>query len=155
MGNYGHADGILLLRLGLLGRFHEIPEYLFFFRHTSHHSTNIYFPHFLSFAAGNAEYSIDTAPDYYQWAVDFDPANEGKIRFPHWRIMRELRKAITSSPISWSEKIRCFRSMRKQSKDEERSLFRKLLIKDLIVASRTILTRLKRREPARRSSEHS
>lgn len=152
MGSYSHADGILLLRLGLLGRFHEICEYLFFFRHFPQQSTSLYFPHFLAFAAGNPEYSTDTVPDYHQWAVFFDPAKEGKIKFPHWRIMREVRKSITASPISWGEKIRCFRSMRKQSKDEERSLFRKLLIKDLIVASRTILTHLKRREPNRKSS---
>lgn len=30
IGNYGHGDGVLLARLALQGRFHEIPEYLLF-----------------------------------------------------------------------------------------------------------------------------
>jgi len=30
MGGHGNGDGILLLRLGIVGQFDEIPEYLFF-----------------------------------------------------------------------------------------------------------------------------
>src|SRR6516164_7687038 len=34
-GSYVNADGVLLARMSLLGRFHEIPEYLFISRHHS------------------------------------------------------------------------------------------------------------------------
>ena len=89
LGSFGHADGILLSHLGLMGRFHEIPEYLFFNR--DHPDKSIY------------KYS--TFRDY---AVFYDPRNRGKILLPRWRMGYEYLKAIGNVPLSWRTRFGCY-----------------------------------------------
>lgn len=93
MGAYANGDAVLLLRLSLLGRFHEVPETLLFYRH-------------------HAAQSIETArTDYREYSAWFDPANEGKIFLPRWRIAWEFFQTIGSGPISPSDKIRGLRKL--------------------------------------------
>jgi len=88
-GSFGHADGILLVNLGLLGRFHEIPEFLFFNR--DHPEKSIY------------KYST-----YRDYAVFYDPKNEGKILLPRWRMGYEYAKSVADSPLNTKTKVRCY-----------------------------------------------
>ncbi|MGE0767233.1 MAG: glycosyltransferase [Hyphomicrobiaceae bacterium] len=81
MGNYGHADGVLLARLGLIGRFHNIPEALFFSRRHQEQSMRVY------------GYSVDEGGnDYHAYAAWFDPSRSNKLVFPQWRILGEYYK---------------------------------------------------------------
>jgi glycosyltransferase involved in cell wall biosynthesis len=132
IGNYGHADGVLLLRLGLLGRFYEIPEYLFFSRKHQQQSMSMFFPRYLLFAKKTPEQSVSMLPNYYSYTVWFDPAKKGQIVFPHWRIFREYWLSVWQAPISWYERAGCYLSMWKQLSGTEY-----LLIKDLLIAAKT------------------
>ena len=84
MGNYGHGDGVLLARLGLMGRFQEIDEYLFFPRRHSSQSAYVY-----------GAYD-NLLPDYHRYTVWFDPTKKGRVIFPHWRIAYEFCESVAS-----------------------------------------------------------
>jgi hypothetical protein len=90
MGNYSHGDGVLLARLALLGRFHEIPETLFFFREHPDHSTTRY------------------RGDYRAWAAWFDPNYAGGLVFPLLRMHYEYLRSIDGAPIPPAERVRCY-----------------------------------------------
>jgi glycosyltransferase involved in cell wall biosynthesis len=136
IGNYGHGDGVFLLKLGLLGRFYEIPERLFSARNHPQQSMSKYIPNYMEFTNTNYPSSLKNLPDYHAYAVWFDPINADKILFPHWRIAREYWQAIWQSPLSLSERLCCHQSMSKQLKGTEY-----LLIEDLMVAFKTIIQR--------------
>lgn len=96
MGNYGHADGILLARLGLLGRFYKIPENLFFERRHPQQSMYLY-----------GCYS-GYMPDYYLQTRWFDPAKAGRIIFPYWKMLSEYCSAVMQVPLNSYERLFCF-----------------------------------------------
>ncbi|MFS0513957.1 glycosyltransferase family 2 protein [Nostoc sp. UIC 10607] len=127
MGGYGNADGILLLRLGLLGRFYEIPEYLFFARSHPQQSMSMFFPNYLLFSDKNQKPLLSMLPDFYAYAVWFDSANKGQILFPHWRIIWEYILSIWRSHLSLYERLCCHISLQQQLKGTEY-----LLLKDLL-----------------------
>lgn len=111
IGGYAHGDGVLLARLGLHGRFVEIPEMLFFARR-------------------HARQSMTMVNDYQSYAVWFNPALRGKRRFPYWRIHGEWLRAALEVPMSDRDRRRCLRmlvrSFRRRKKllvDELRSQF--------------------------------
>ena len=90
MGYYAHADGILLVQLAFLGRFHEIPEYLFFPR-------------------SHAEQSVVLArTDYRLYTAWFDPSKAGKITLPRWKIFFEYFMAITRASLKPLEYANCY-----------------------------------------------
>ena len=128
MGNYSHADGILLLKFALLGRFEEIPEYLFFYRKHTQQSISLFSQNFLVYNSKDTKQSIDLFPDFHAYTVWFDPAKKGKILFPHWRILSECLSAVWQAPLSWYERIRCYLAVIKQWNGGTL-----LLIKDLLV----------------------
>ncbi|MEH1825020.1 MAG: glycosyltransferase family 2 protein [Nostoc sp.] len=127
MGGYGNADGILLLRLGILGRFYEIPEYLFFARSHPQQSMSMFFPNYLLLGNKNQKSSLNILPDFYGYAVWFDSANKGKTLLPHWRIIWEYILSIWRSSLSLNERLCCHRSLHQQLKGTEY-----LLLKDLL-----------------------
>ncbi|MBK1986812.1 glycosyltransferase family 2 protein [Sphaerospermopsis aphanizomenoides BCCUSP55] len=129
MGGYGNADGILLLRLGLIGQFYEIPEYLFFARSHPQQSLSMFFPNYLSFNHNNPQYSLDMLPNFYEYSVWFDSSNNGKLLFPHWRILKEYLISLSQSSLNWYEQILCYWSIVKKLSGTE-----SLLIKDLFMA---------------------
>jgi glycosyltransferase involved in cell wall biosynthesis len=133
MGSYGHADGVLLASIALQGRFYEIPKPLFFARNHPQQSMSRFFPEYLSLATGDST-SVTKLPDYYAYAVWFDPANRGRAIFPHWRIFCEYCRCIWQASLSAGEKIACLFSMFKQLKGMEF-----LLLQDLIIAARQSL----------------
>jgi glycosyltransferase involved in cell wall biosynthesis len=133
MGGHGNADGILLLRLGMVGQFYEIPEYLFFARSHSQQSLSMFFPNYLAFTHENPQYSLDMLPDFYEYSVWFDSNNKGKILFPHWRIFREYLLCISQSSLSFYEQVFCYFSIAKKLSGTE-----SLLIKDLLIAAKML-----------------
>jgi glycosyltransferase involved in cell wall biosynthesis len=89
MGLYKDADGVLLTRLALRGRFLEVPEVLFFNRRHASQAT------------------IRFEQDSRQWAAWWDPANESRRVFPAWRRSAELCKAVLKAPLSTTDRLRC------------------------------------------------
>jgi glycosyltransferase involved in cell wall biosynthesis len=87
--NYTDSDRTLLAELSLYGKFHEIPEPLFYKR---------YHP-------GN---------EYIDWRARmawFNPTLKGKIVFPNWVQFFDYLVTINRAPLSWPEKARCYAVM--------------------------------------------
>ncbi|MCL7413412.1 MAG: glycosyltransferase [ANME-2 cluster archaeon] len=89
---YSGSDRALLAELSLLGRFYEIPEYLFFNR-------------------DHAERSIKALPNTFFRSGWFDPSKEGKIIPPRMRIFSEYVKFINRSSLGWYERACCYGHM--------------------------------------------
>lgn len=134
IGGYGNADGIFVLRLGMLGKFYEIPEYLFFARCHDQQSLSLFFPNYMLFTNNNPEYTLDDLPDFYEYSVWFDSSNQGKVLFPHWRIFKEYIISIIHSPLTLQQQLSCFRSIIKKLAGTEF-----LLVKDLLMVIKNIL----------------
>ena len=79
-GDYAGTDVTLRAELGLLGRFYELPEYLFFFR----------------------EHAEQTG---VKWV---DPANTGRFAFTHWRLLLEYARSVRRASLSGSERVWCY-----------------------------------------------
>ncbi len=97
LGSFGHADGALLSRLTLMGRFHEVPQHLFLNRRHPEQSTSVC--------------SKDGNCDFYAFLVWWDPDNAGRIVFPTWRLFGEYCKAIAETPITLYDQARCYLTM--------------------------------------------
>jgi len=93
MGNYGHGDGVLLARLGILGRFYEIPEQLNFSRKHATQSIRVFG---LSESGGN---------DYHRYTEWFNPMLVDHLIFPNWKIFWEFYISIWRFPMSASERL--------------------------------------------------
>jgi glycosyltransferase involved in cell wall biosynthesis len=83
------SDRILRAELGLIGRFCEIPEYLFFSR-------------------DHPERSIRAMPAHHLRGAWFDPSNSSRVVFPHWRIFLEYLKCVRRVPLSGYERRCCY-----------------------------------------------
>ncbi|MFZ1397405.1 MAG: glycosyltransferase family 2 protein [Candidatus Promineifilaceae bacterium] len=105
--NYTNSDRTLLAELAIHGKFHEIPQYLFYKRF---HEKNVYL-------------------DWRTRMAWFDPSIKGKIVFPWWMQFFDYFKKIKRSPISRYEQMRCYLFM-----FEWALRFGKNLTKDLLVA---------------------
>ena len=93
IGNYVASDRVLLVRLGLLGRFYEVSEYLFFRRR-----------HPGQLTALPARYS-------YLHTGWYDSAKARRIVFPKWKIFSEYLTSIRQTPLSPSERAWCYLHM--------------------------------------------
>jgi glycosyltransferase involved in cell wall biosynthesis len=88
MGNYGHADGVLLAHLALLGPFKIFPAFLFCVRRHPQQSTHM-------------------CSDYRQYALWFDPKVRGKILFPFFRRYFEYFRTVCMVSLKAEEFYRC------------------------------------------------
>ena len=88
IGNYSSSDRTLLGEVALRGPIIEIPKYLFFKRsHPSQH------------------YKIYTSKhSRYLW---YDPRNNSRFVFPHWRLLKEHLVSIQRVPFEIPQKILC------------------------------------------------
>lgn len=117
MGSYGHGDGVLLARLALWGRIHNVDEYLFYSRRHEEQSMRQF------------GYAIDEGGnDYHAYAEWFDPANKGKLTMPQWRILREYLRALWETPVDAATKLRCHLHIARWMIRNRRHLFGDLLI---------------------------
>jgi glycosyltransferase involved in cell wall biosynthesis len=80
IGAYASGDRVFLARLGLLGRFIEIPDVLFFPRSHPDMSSEL----------------IDDVNAYVRW---FSAERGGKWTFPHWRLFAEYFRNVATAPI--------------------------------------------------------
>ena len=92
IGIYAHGDGVLLARLALLGRFVEIPEFLFMSRQHDEQSSRM-------------------IGDYWSYAVWFEPGFRRKLIFPHWRMFGEYAKAVVTAPIPVGDRAGALREL--------------------------------------------
>ena len=92
IGGFIGSDRNLLAELGLIGRFHEIPEYLFFSR-------------------DHPDRSIRAMPAPHMRREWFDPTGKGQTVFPHWRNFIEFVKSVKRASLSRSERASCYIKM--------------------------------------------
>jgi len=111
IGNYNGSDIILLGHLSLLGKFYEIPDYLFFRRMHK-----------------NASASSNPNPgDLAAW---YDPNKKAKMILPNWRRYYEFIKIILNMNMKYSDQLHClivmqkwFICRRKSLKNDLKSIF--------------------------------
>jgi glycosyltransferase involved in cell wall biosynthesis len=89
LGMHLDGDGVMLIRLALLGRFHLVDECLFSYR--SHEAQTV----------------SRFDKDYEAWVRWWDPSQAGRRVFPHWRRQLELWRAVLATPYPLSERVRC------------------------------------------------
>lgn len=128
IGSFSHSDGVLLARLGLMGRFHEVPEHLFFPRRHVDQSMNVY-------------KIYEWPADYHQYTTWFDP-NAPKYVFPQWRIFSEFWKAVGKSQLKFGDRWACRRTVLRWAFARRRAL-----LKDLKAAVKQFF-RSKKKQPA-------
>jgi glycosyltransferase involved in cell wall biosynthesis len=125
LGPFTSSDRILLARLALLGRFYQIPEFLFF-------------------SKAHLEQSIRTFPGRLERATWFDPQNKGKILFPQWRLFYEYLRAIREARLSLRERLLCYLHLaRWVTKGRNLSWFVKDVVMATIVAVQILLRPLR------------
>jgi glycosyltransferase involved in cell wall biosynthesis len=86
IGKYPQADRVLLAEVALLGKFAEVPDYLF---HRRNHP----------------KISQRANPNDESLSVWYDPKNKGKITLPQWKRYSEYFYVIKRTPLSWDEKL--------------------------------------------------
>ncbi|CRI62958.1 Glycosyl transferase, group 2 family protein [Thiocapsa sp. KS1] len=101
IGSYKHGDGVLLSHLALLGRFAEIPEYLFLSRRHQGQSMYVY-------GITNPDAKED-ADAYARW---FDARNVlTGVPLNFSRRLAEYRWMIGVTPLSLTAKLALYRSL--------------------------------------------
>ncbi|MFC1648703.1 glycosyltransferase family 2 protein [Nanoarchaeota archaeon] len=111
---FASSDQILLARLSLLGKFHEIPEYLFYYRH-------------------HPDQSIQLWQNRKTFAIWFDPELKGKIIFPRWRVWYEYLLAVHESWLDIKDKTYCYLQLMKYL------IERKFLARDILIAFQDVI----------------
>lgn len=91
IGRYTGSDRMLVADLALLGRFHEVPAFLFF----------------------NREHPKRSIRSYPVWLTHLwiDPKLKGTIPLPHWRWLWEYRRSTARSGLGLAERIRCYAAL--------------------------------------------
>ncbi|MBP9500803.1 MAG: glycosyltransferase family 2 protein [Candidatus Promineofilum sp.] len=111
IGKYSGSDRPLLSELSLLGKFFEVPEFLFFYRFHEEQSWG-----------GNKSAQVQQA-----W---YDPHRAGKTTFPQWRLLREHIRSIERAPLGLTEKLPCYLFMGYWMAKNRRKLGQNLLLHD-------------------------
>jgi len=92
LGNYADADRVLLAELSLYGCYFKVPEFLFLHREHPQRATNMY-------------------PTRFERTSSLTPEKPRQIVFPHFRQLEEYLQCIHRAPLSWTDRIRCYREM--------------------------------------------
>jgi glycosyltransferase involved in cell wall biosynthesis len=132
-GSYVSADKVLLARISLLGRFHEIPEHLFISRHHSGQSIRT-LPVRLEQSRRlrlTNRYPGLPAPDWW------DPAKKRALTFPEFRQLLEYFLSIYHAPLGPGQKLRCYSMLLPWIKIHFRHM-----LKDLLIAADQVLCNL-------------
>jgi glycosyltransferase involved in cell wall biosynthesis len=131
-GVYVNADGVLLARMSLLGRFYEVPEHLFINRHHSGQSEYT-LPVRLTQPRFRLINRFGTLPTPEWW----DPAKTRALTFPEFRQLLEFFLSIYRAPLSAGPKLRCYFMLLPWIDIH----FRRML-KDLLIAADQVLYNL-------------
>lgn len=105
---FARGDGIFLIQLSLLGRFIQIPEFLFFPRK-------------------HDEQSMVMAKNFRKYAEWFNPSLKKKRNYPLLRMHLEYFRSIRKSPLKTKEKLKCYGITIKYLQKRHRSLLRDAL----------------------------
>jgi len=124
---YAHGDGVLLARLALLGRYHEIPEFLFLNRDHPESSDRV------------------AKPEYHSYAAWFDTRKIGRISLPYWRMLFGYFQGVWETPLSLVSRVWCHLYLLNWMR-----WTRKELVKDMKRAARQLI--LPHRERVRRAN---
>ena len=100
IGNYMASDKVLLALLSICGRFHELPDYLFFQREH----------------AGRSVKGKD-----HEVTAWFDPSRGEEIVFPFWRISWEYLLVAIKGATGLGERLRCLWEIAKWAKSNWRN----------------------------------
>lgn len=134
---YARADSVLLVRLALLGRFHEVKEYLFYNRDHSDRSVRVA-PHGLRRFSGTLARLVDGGPvPPTTW---WNAAMKGRIVFPEWRLLREYFVSVGRASLNRRQRVCCYLHWTAFVPRHCPKLLR-----DLIIAARMVLGRRVRR----------
>ena len=132
-GSYVNADGVLLARMSLLGRFHEIPEYLFISRHHSGQSIKtlpVRVKQARRFRLTNRHPALP-CPEWW------DPANARALTFPEFHLLLEHFLSIARAPLGAGQKLRCYSMLLPWIRWHYRAM-----VKDLVIAADQVLYNL-------------
>ena len=124
-GSYMSSDRVLLARMSLLGRFYEVPEYLFISRRHRQQSSKTR-PVRLAqprFRLTNRQAQLGNPP--LEW---WDPAKARTISFPEFRELREYSLSIYRAPLGARRKLRCYSMLLPWIKTRRKRLWRDLII---------------------------
>ena len=134
-GAYAHADRVFLVRLSLLGRFHEVDEPLFLAR--SHATQSMAFRDRADLRSRLARYvGAGPLPPPEWW----DASQAGRVAFPDWNLLRQYAASVRDAPLSAAERARCRLSI-------GRWLLKywPKLARDVVFAGERVLTRYRTR----------
>jgi glycosyltransferase involved in cell wall biosynthesis len=132
-GSYVNADGVLLARMSLLGRFYEVPEHLFISRHHSDQSIRtvpVRLKQPRRFRLTN-RHSALPCPEWW------DPSKTRTISFPEFRQLLEYFLSIYRAPLKTGQKLRCYLMLLPWIKIHVWHM-----LKDLIIAADQVLYNL-------------
>ena len=134
-GGYVHSDRVLLLQLGLLGRFYEVPEYLSICtRHAGQAAWTM--PERNRVGRFRLTWRWGTLPVPEWW----DPARARKITFPEWNAAKEFTRSVARSPLSSGQRFRCYGAIVRWALN-----YRRRFARDLVVAADQLLFNLQNR----------
>ena len=131
-GSYVNSDGVLLAQMGLVGRFHETPEFLFISTRHSKQSSQVK-PVRLKAPRFRLTNRHGTLPSPEWW----DPNKTSSITFPEWRMFREYFQSITRAELTTGQRLRCYLLLLPWLGKHFRRMG-----KDLLIAADQILFRL-------------
>lgn len=103
-GIYVNGDGVLLARMSLLGRFYEVPDYLFISRRHGEQSMAtlpIRLKQRRRFRLTN-RYPTLPCPEWW------DPLKTRALTFPEFRQLLEYFLSIYRAPLGARQKLRCY-----------------------------------------------
>lgn len=123
MGAFPVGDRVLLTELALRGRFHEVPEPLFYSR-------------------DHQERSVRRHVTQHERASWFDARYEGRLTFPEWRAFAEYVRAMNRAPLRPGQRAAVNAYMLKWVRH-----YRKRMRSDVYAAARTALSRLSQPPP--------
>ena len=103
-GSYVNADGVLLARLSLLGRFYEVPDYLFISRRHSGQSMAALPLRLKQPRRFRLTSRCPTLPSPEWW----DPTKVRALTFPEFRRLLEYFLSIYRAPLGPGQKLRCY-----------------------------------------------
>ena len=140
-GIYVNADGVLLVRMSLLGRFYEVPEYLFINRKHSGQSmatlpVRLQQPRRFRLTS----WCCSSLPPPEWW----DPSKSRAVTFPEFRLLLEHFLTIFRAPLSAGQKLRCYFMLFSWLKapTSTPTSHLKQMAKDLVIAADQVLYNL-------------
>jgi glycosyltransferase involved in cell wall biosynthesis len=130
-GIYVNADGVLLARMSLLGRFYEVPEHLFISRRHSGQSGQT-----LPVRLTQPRFRLTNQHCWLPCPEWWNPAKARALTFPEFRQLLEYFLSIYRAPLSAGQKLRCYWVLLRWR------MHLRSMLKDLLIAADQVLYNL-------------